>query len=194
MMEKLCKTVGPCVITLEQGDITRQKTDAIVNAANSTLLGGGGVDGAIHRAGGPRILEACRKITARQGGCPPGEAVITEGGMLQARHVIHAVGPMWRGGAEGEDDVLRRAYQNSLRLAIEHALHSVAFPSISTGAYGFPIERAARIAVTTIARFLEENARPLEVRIIAYGRHDFDVYRRHFSPYRHMNGHIDETS
>lgn len=181
-MKTLCKTVGYCVIILEQGDITRQETDAIVNAANSTLLGGGGVDGAIHRAGGPRILEACREITSRRGNCPPGEAIITEGGMLQARHVIHAVGPVWRGGADGEDDVLRRAYQNSLRLAVDHALCSIAFPSISTGAYGFPIERAARIAVGTISRFLEENARPHEVRIIAYSGHDYDVYRRHLSP------------
>jgi O-acetyl-ADP-ribose deacetylase (regulator of RNase III) len=182
VMEALRKTVRSCVIILEQGDITRQGTDAIVNAANSTLLGGGGVDGAIHRAGGPRILEACRAITSRQGGCPPGEAVITEGGMLQARHVIHTVGPVWRGGANGEDGVLQRAYQNSLRLAMDHALQSIAFPSISTGAYGFPIELAARIAVTTISRFLEENARPHEVRIIVYSGHDFDVYRRHFSP------------
>src|SRR5947209_4777489 len=135
--------IGGARLTLDTGDITEQRVDAIVNAANSTLLGGGGVDGAIHRRGGPDILEACKQIVARQGGCPTGEAVITPGGRLPAHFVIHTVGPVWSGGRRGEDDLLAAAYRNSLRLAAEHGLGTIAFPSISTGAYRFPIERAA---------------------------------------------------
>src|SRR5437868_6335606 len=129
-----------------QGDITQQAVDAIVNAANTTLLGGGGVDGAIHRAAGPELLEECRRI----GGCPTGEARITRGCRLLARHVIHTVGPVWSGGRRGEPELLRGCYVNSLRLAREHELRSVAFPSISTGAYRYPIEQAATVAVETV--------------------------------------------
>lgn len=134
------------MIRVWQGDITVLAVDAIVNAANRTLLGGGGVDGAIHRAAGPGLLEECRRI----GGCPVGEARLTAGHGLPARHVIHAVGPVWRGGGQGEDAALASAYRSSLRLARDHALASIAFPAISTGIFAFPPDRAARIAVDTI--------------------------------------------
>lgn len=147
-------------ITLWQGDITRLAVDAIVNAANRMLLGGGGVDGAIHRAAGPRLLEECRGL----GGCPPGEARITRGYDLPARHVIHAVGPVWRGGGADEDALLAGAYRNSLRLAQGHALRSIAFPAISTGIYGFPASRAAGIAVAT----LRAHAQDLAVTLVAF--------------------------
>lgn len=133
-----------------QGDLTRQDVDAIVNAANASLMGGGGVDGAIHRAGGPTILEECRRIVAHQGTLSPGEAVITSAGRLPSRHVIHTVGPVWGGGRQGEAETLARCYRNSLRLAREHGLLSVAFPSISTGAYGYPVAEAARVAVRAV--------------------------------------------
>lgn len=144
--------VGDCLLRLQLGDITKVAADAIVNAANSSLLGGGGVDGAIHRAGGPSILEECRRI----GGCPTGEARITGAGRLAARYVIHAVGPVWRGGGRGEAEQLASAYRWSLRLAEEHGLRSVAFPSVSTGAYGYPVAEAARVALKTVAAYLRE--------------------------------------
>jgi O-acetyl-ADP-ribose deacetylase (regulator of RNase III) len=138
------------ILRLLQGDITMQQVDAIVNAANSSLMGGGGVDGAIHRAGGPAILEDCKKIAAKTGRLPAGEAVITTGGNLPAKHVIHTVGPVWGGGIRNEDALLANCYRNSLRIAAENNCRTVAFPSISTGAYRFPIDRAARIAIGTI--------------------------------------------
>lgn len=141
------------MIKLVQGDITRSQTEAIVNAANSSLLGGGGVDGAIHRAGGPAILEECKQIRARQGGCPAGQAVITSGGKLQSRYVIHTVGPIWRGG-NSEAAVLAQAYQNSLALACDYDIKTIAFPSISTGAYGYPLKEAASVAIKAICEFL----------------------------------------
>ena len=143
-------TGGEARLSVVKGDITQLDVDAIVNAANSALTPGGGVCGAIHRAAGPELAEACRRI----GGCPTGEARITEGYLLKARHVIHAVGPVWQGGEEGEDDLLASCYASSLALAEQHGLKSIAFPAISTGIYGFPLERATRIAVTTVAREL----------------------------------------
>ena len=137
-------------LTLRRGDITKIAADAIVNAANTSLLGGGGVDGAIHRAGGPEILAACRQIRNRQGGCQVGEAVITTAGKLPARYVIHTVGPTWRGGRSDEEEQLRSCYRNALRVAEEHDLTSIAFPNISTGIYRFPKEGAAEIAVETV--------------------------------------------
>lgn len=136
-------------------DITIQKVDAIVNAANSTLLGGGGVDGAIHKAAGPMLLEECRKI----GGCPIGEARITRGYKLPARYVIHTVGPVWRGGGPERDQLLARCYKNCFALAEQHRIKSIAFPAISAGAYGFPMEIASRIAISEMRRYLEENKR-----------------------------------
>jgi len=157
-----------------QGDITLQQVDAVVNAANTTLLGGGGVDGAIHRAAGPELLAECRGI----GGCPTGEARITQGYRLPAKYVIHTVGPVWSGGNRGEPELLRTCYVNSLRLASEHGLRSIAFPSISTGAYRFPIEQAARIAVESVQ---EEVGKPTSielVRFVCFSVSDLAVYRR----------------
>jgi O-acetyl-ADP-ribose deacetylase (regulator of RNase III) len=142
-------------IEIIQGDITQIQVDAIVNAANSSLLGGGGVDGAIHRAGGPAILDACKQIVAKQGGCPTGEAVITTAGNLPAKFVIHTVGPVWQGGQNDEPELLANCYRNALQLAIENGCKTVAFPNISTGVYGFPKERAAQISVASVRAFLE---------------------------------------
>jgi O-acetyl-ADP-ribose deacetylase (regulator of RNase III) len=144
--------VNESVVFLVEGDITKEKTDAIVNAANSRLAGGGGVDGAIHRAGGPAIMEECGKI----GGCPTGKAVITTGGKLDAKHVIHTVGPIYRGGVKGEAGLLASAYKESLKLASSKGLKSIAFPSISTGAYGYPLAEAANIALKTVTDYLRE--------------------------------------
>ncbi len=157
-----------------QGDITRQQVDAIVNAANTTLLGGGGVDGAIHRAAGPELIEECRGI----GGCPTGEARITQGYRLPAKYVIHTVGPVWSGGNRGEPELLRTCYVNSLRLASEHGLRSIAFPSISTGAYRFPIEQAARIAVESVQEALGKPTSIELVRFVCFSVSDLAVYRR----------------
>jgi O-acetyl-ADP-ribose deacetylase len=156
-------------IALVRDDITRLDVDAIVNAANSTLLGGGGVDGAIHRAAGPGLLEECRRL----GGCPPGEARVTGGHALPARWVIHTVGPIWRGGEAGEDALLAACYRSSLALAAERGAERVAFPAISCGVYGFPIPRACRIALTEIREFLERSAIPREVWLVAF---DATVY------------------
>jgi O-acetyl-ADP-ribose deacetylase (regulator of RNase III) len=161
-------------LELAQGDITRQEVDAIVNAANETLLGGGGVDGAIHRAAGPELLEECRKL----GGCPTGQAKITRGYRLPARYVIHAVGPVWRGGGQNEDELLAGCYRNALRLAVEHGCRSVAFPAISTGAYRFPMERAARIALREICNFLAQEPRLEKVRVVLFSPDALEVYRR----------------
>jgi O-acetyl-ADP-ribose deacetylase (regulator of RNase III) len=161
-------------LVIVQGDLTRETVDAIVNAANSTLLGGGGVDGAIHLAAGPGLLEECRGL----GGCPPGEARMTKGYRLRTRHVIHTVGPVWQGGNAKEDATLAGCYRSSLRLAEAAGLSSVAFPSISTGAYGFPIERACHIALREIRSFLATAKNVRLVRIVTFGARDLDVYLR----------------
>jgi O-acetyl-ADP-ribose deacetylase (regulator of RNase III) len=164
--------IGTSQLELVEGDITRQDTEAIVNAANTSLLGGGGVDGAIHRAGGPEILEECRKI----GGCPTGEARISGGGRLAARWVIHTVGPIYRDGKHGEAELLASAYRNSLRLAGKRGIRSVAFPSISTGAYGYPVAEAARIALTTLIAFLEAHPEIVLVRFVLFGQAALRAY------------------
>ena len=164
-------------VRIAVGDITKEETEAIVNAANSSLMGGGGVDGAIHRAGGPQILEECREIRLQEGMCPPGQAVITSGGNLKAKYVIHTVGPIWRGGNGDEDRVLSEAYRNSLHLALKKKIKSIAFPSISTGAYRFPIERAARIALLTIIEFIKDHPGELqEIKMVLYTEKDFQIY------------------
>jgi O-acetyl-ADP-ribose deacetylase (regulator of RNase III) len=169
--------IGTTVLKCITGDITRQDTAAIVNAANSTLLGGGGVDGAIHRAGGPQILEECRSIADAIGALPPGDAVITGGGSLPARFVIHTVGPIWRGGAKQEAATLAHAYFNSLSLAAEKNIATISFPSISTGAYRFPIERAAAIAAKTVIEFVR--ARPFEeIRFVLFTDSDYRIYAK----------------
>ena len=151
-------------IEIIQGDITRQASDAIVNAANTSLLGGGGVDGAIHRAAGPELLEECRTLH----GCRTGEAKITRGYRLPARFVIHTPGPVWHGGGHGEEELLASCYKNCLKLAVENGCKTVDFPSISTGVYHFPLEKASRIAVTTIAAFLEEHPELTRVRMVCF--------------------------
>lgn len=148
------KVINGAKLSLIQGNIIRQATDAIVNAANSSLMGGGGVDGAIHRAGGPAILAECRQIVARQGQLPAGKAVITNGGNLKSMFVIHTVGPVWHDGKQGEAEILAGAYQESLNTAAAHNLTSISFPSISTGAYRYPVDEAAEIALKTVASFL----------------------------------------
>ena len=169
--------VKNAVLQLVEGDITEQDTEAIVNAANSSLLGGGGVDGAIHLAGGPQILAESRKL----GGCAPGDAKATTGGRLRARYVIHAVGPVyWREGAERAAGLLTSAYHRSLEVAMEHGVHSVAFPSISTGAYGYPMDAAAPVALQTVMDYLADQERDgiQLVRFVLYQRQAYEIYQR----------------
>jgi O-acetyl-ADP-ribose deacetylase (regulator of RNase III) len=160
--------IGKTLIKLIMGDITVQETEAIVNAANSGLMGGGGVDGAIHRAGGPQILAECKEIRARQETLPTGRAVITSGGRLKARYVIHTVGPVWSGGNRGEDELLRSAYRSSLTLAREKGIRTISFPSISTGIYSFPVDRAARIALREVRDFVAGQPGFDEVRFVLF--------------------------
>jgi len=170
--------VGRAVLQLIRGDITDVEADAIVNAANSTLMGGGGVDGAIHRKGGPRILEECKKIRATEWpeGLPTGKAVITSGGNLKAKNVIHTVGPVWRGGNHGEAGLLAQAYQNSLKLAAFKGLKTIAFPSLSTGAYGYPVEDASHIAVKIVKDFLVKEDKLDKVVFVLFSERDFEIY------------------
>ncbi len=159
-------------LSIIQDDITLQSVDAIVNAANTSLLGGGGVDGAIHRAAGPKLLEECRKL----GGCPTGEAKITKGYNLPAQHVIHTVGPIWHGGKDHEDELLHQCYENSFALARQHRFSTIAFPSISTGVYGFPVERASRIALGVIKGELSSNQALKKVVIVCFDARTYQVY------------------
>jgi len=170
--------VGKATVRLVRGDITEMETDAIVNAANSSLMGGGGVDGAIHRKGGPKMLEECKKIRASEWlqGLPTGKVVITSAGNLKARHVIHTVGPVWRGGNRGEPELLAQAYRNSLRLAVFKGLKTVAFPSISTGAHGYPVEHACRVALEVVKEFLEKEDSLDEVVFVLFSESAFEVY------------------
>jgi len=170
--------VGKTTVRLIRGDITNMETDAIVNAANSSLMGGGGVDGAIHRRSGPKILEECKKIRATEWpqGLPTGKAVITGAGSLKARNVIHTVGPVWRGGNHSEAELLVQAYQNSLRLAVAKGLKTVAFPSISTGAYGYPVEDACRVALEAVKEFLEKEDSLDEVVFVLFSESALEVY------------------
>ena len=161
-------------IEIVEGDITRLTVDAIVNAANTSLLGGGGVDGAIHRAAGPQLLEECRTL----GGCPTGEARITRGYRLPAKFVIHTAGPVWSGGDRNEDELLAGCYRNSLALAAQRGLHTIAFPAISTGVYRFPLERATRIAVTEARRFLSANPGLQKVTFVCFGSEALRCYQR----------------
>ena len=170
--------VRDTVFTTKLGDITQERVDIIVNAANSELLGGGGVDGAIHRVGGPSIIDECRKIRAAQGSCPPGSSVVTGAGRLHAKHVIHAVGPRWNGGTRGEAELLASAYRGSLHLAVEFEASTIAFPSISTGAYGYPFDEAAPIAIKTCLQFAEEVPGLAEIRFILFSAADLEGYER----------------
>lgn len=168
-------------IKLIKGDITKLEVDAVVNAANSSLLGGGGVDGAIHRAGGRKILEECMLIRSRQGGCPTGEAVITSAGDLPAKYVIHTVGPVWNHGKNGEEDLLAACYRNSLRLALAHGAKTIAFPNISTGVYRFPKELAAKIAISSVAEFIEDNKDIETVFFVCFDDKNYEIYSRNIT-------------
>ena len=161
-------------IEIARGDITKQEVDAIVNAANTTLLGGGGVDGAIHRAAGPKLLAECRTL----GGCKAGEAKITRGYRLPARFVIHTVGPIWRGGTHGEPETLANCYRNSLQVAVENGIKTIAFPAISCGAYGYPVEEAAQIAAKTTREFLAKADRLEKVIFVLWGEEIYEAYRQ----------------
>lgn len=167
---------GSTDLILKQGDITRETVDAIVNAANSSLLGGGGVDGAIHRAAGPKLLEECRQIVARQGGCPTGEAVITGAGRLAAQYVVHTVGPVWQGGGAQEPQLLASAYRNSLALAAAHGARTIAFPAISAGIYGYPLAQAAAVALGVARDFALARPDFTEIRFVLFSAESFAAF------------------
>lgn len=180
MSSDLTIQLGTCQLQLIQGDITKIAVDAIVNAANSQLAGGGGVDGAIHRAGGPEIMRELDEIRARIGRCEPGSAVVTAGGRLPAKYVIHAVGPIYRDGKHGEPEQLESCYITALKLAAERDVHSISFPSISTGVYGYPIDEAAHIAVSAVAAWLNSHSGPIErVKLVQFSERDHAIYRAH---------------
>ena len=175
--ESCSRNFGTTKVTLVRGDITRQSADAIVNAANAQLRGGGGVDGAIHRAGGPSIMEECQQIRQLQGGCEPGKAVITGGGRLPVKYVIHTVGPVWRGGKTNEALVLASSYKSSFELAVQYEVAVLAVPSISTGAYGYPLEEAAAIAVKTVKEFCQSGCSLQEVRFVLFDSFSLDAFQ-----------------
>lgn len=166
-------------IKIIQGDITTLKVDVIVNAANSTLLGGGGVDGAIHRAAGRRLLEECKTL----GGCNAGEAKMTKGYNLPAKFVIHTVGPVWHGGNHGEAVLLESCYRNSLQLAVDHHLQSIAFPAISTGVYGYPFDKASQISISTVRKFLENNDALKEIIFVLFGKTDYERFKEIYATF-----------
>ena len=170
--------VGKAILRVTRGDITEVEADAIVNAANSSLMGGGGVDGAIHRKGGPKIAEECERMRENEwpDGLPTGKAVITSGGNLKAKNVIHTVGPIWYGGFHREAELLEAAYRNSLKLAVAKGLKTIAFPSISAGAYGYPIDEASRTALTTVKDFLEKENKLEIVTLVLFSESDFKAY------------------
>ncbi|MBI4778311.1 O-acetyl-ADP-ribose deacetylase [Candidatus Desantisbacteria bacterium] len=172
------KIINQSILSLVEGDITQETTDTIVNAANSGLMGGGGVDGAIHRAGGPKILEECKKIRAQMGRLPAGQAVITTAGNMKARFVIHTVGPIWHGGDRNEPEILAGCYLESLKIAIENGCRSISFPSISTGAYRYPVNLAAPVAINAVVDFLtgKHGNTPLLVRFVLFSSSVFDAY------------------
>jgi O-acetyl-ADP-ribose deacetylase (regulator of RNase III) len=176
MADTMTHTINESNLSIIQGDITVQTTDAIVNAANSGLMGGGGVDSAIHRAGGPAILEDCRKIVANQGRLPTGQAVITTAGNMPSKYVIHTVGPVWHGGTKGEPELLASAYRESLKLAAANNLASVSFPSISTGVYGYPVDKASRVALKAVVSFLSETTSIKEVVFVLFDSRTFEAY------------------
>jgi len=176
MNEPKTLKLGNTTLSLVQGDITKQTTDAIVNAANSSLMGGGGVDGAIHRAGGPAILEDCKKIVAAQGRLPTGQAVITTAGNLPSKHVIHTVGPVWSGGKRNEAQLLRECYLNSLKLAEENGIRSISFPSISTGVYSYPVDQAAQVALGALADYLSTPSSLEEVVFVLFDAKTHQAY------------------
>ncbi|HIH40368.1 MAG TPA: O-acetyl-ADP-ribose deacetylase [Halobacteria archaeon] len=177
MVVKTEKKVGKGIIRLKKGDITEEKVDAIVNAANSSLMGGGGVDGAIHRRGGRTILEECKEIikTLPNRSLPPGQAVITSGGKLDAKYVIHTVGPIWIGGKDKEPEILRECYLNSLNLGRKRGLKEISFPSISTGAFGYLVDQAAEVAINAVADFLKDNE--MVVNFVLFDDRTFDAYK-----------------
>jgi O-acetyl-ADP-ribose deacetylase (regulator of RNase III) len=176
MSNNLEETINQARLSITKGDITLQTTDAIVNAANSSLMGGGGVDGAIHRAGGPAILEECKQIVSRQRRLPTGKAVITTAGNMKAKYVIHTVGPIWHGGSQGEAELLASAYRESLQLAADNNLSSISFPSISTGAYGYPVDKASRIAIKTVISFLSKTTSIKEVIFVLFDARTLEAY------------------
>lgn len=182
-------TINQVKLRIIQGDITQQTTDAIVNAANPSLMGGGGVDGAIHRAGGSAILEECKQIVARQGRLPTGKAVITTGGNLKAKHVIHTVGPIWHRGNTGEPELLTSAYHESLKLAAKNNLNSISFPSISTGAYGYPVDRASRVAIDAVIAFLSQSTTSIkEVVFVLFDAQTLGAYASALREIREKGG------
>jgi O-acetyl-ADP-ribose deacetylase len=183
MSDSLTLVLNQQRISAYVGNIVKVEADAIVNAANSSLLGGGGVDGAIHKAGGPEILEDCRRIVAQIGHLPPGQAVATTAGMLKARYVIHTVGPVFTGGYEGEPETLASCYRESLSRAEELQLHSIAFPAISTGVYGYPKEDAAKIAIQTVFESLAVASHVRRVDFVCFNRTDFEIYNRLLKSY-----------